>query len=50
MAEPPLDARVQVTVAKALKAVAVTPVGTPGSPTGVTVFEGAEDGPLPTAL
>src|SRR5947209_20508256 len=51
MAEPPLDAgAVNVTVACALPAIAVTPVGAPGTVIGVTAFDGADGGPVPTAL
>jgi hypothetical protein len=51
IALPPFDAgAVQVTVACPLPAVAVTPVGGPGTVTGVTEFDGAEAGPAPAAL
>jgi hypothetical protein len=51
IALPPLEAGVvQVTVACALPAVAVTPVGAPGTVMGVTEFDVAEAGPVPTAL
>jgi hypothetical protein len=41
---------VQLTVAWAFPAVAVTAVGAPGSVAGVTLFEGAEAGPEPFTL
>ena len=43
---------VQLTVADALPAVAVTPVGAPGADgaLGVTALDGAEAGPAPFAL
>ena len=48
---PPLEAGgVNATVACALPAVATTLVGAPGNAAGVTLFEGAEAGPVPTAL
>ena len=50
---PPLFVgAVQVTVADALPAVAVTPVGAPGTPgpLGVTAFDGDDAGPSPVAL
>ena len=50
---PPLFVgAVQVTVADALPAVAVTPVGAPGTPgpLGVTALDGDEDGPVPLAV
>jgi hypothetical protein len=46
MVEPPLDAgAVQLTVAWALPALALTLVGALGGPAGVTLFEG-DDGTL----
>jgi hypothetical protein len=53
MALPPLLAgAVQLTVALALPAVAITPVGAPGTvaAAGVTADEAAEAGPAPIAL
>ena len=51
IADPPFDAgAVQETVACALPPVAVTLVGARGGPSGVTLFEAAEAGPLPAAL
>ena len=51
MAEPPLLAgAVNVTVACALPAVAVPIVGAPGTVAGVTLFEAAEAGPVPSAF
>jgi hypothetical protein len=53
IAEPPVAGALNVTVACALPAVAVTPVGAPGAVTGasgVTLFEGADAGPVPTAF
>ncbi len=49
---PPLDGAVQLTVADALPAVAVTPVGAAGAvgAVGVTALDGAEAGLVPTAL
>jgi hypothetical protein len=49
---PPLGGAAQVTVAEPSPAVAVTPVGAPGTvgPVGVTEFEGSEGAPVPTAL
>jgi hypothetical protein len=48
---PPFDdGAAQLTVACALPAVAVTPVGAPGTVAGATEFDGAEAGPVPTAL
>jgi hypothetical protein len=41
---------VKVTVAWVLPAVALTPVGAPGGPRGVTLFEGFDCGPVPTAF
>src|SRR5258708_1382277 len=49
--DPPLEAgAVQVTVAWALPAVAVTAVGAPGGPMGMTALEAVEAGLVPTAL
>jgi hypothetical protein len=51
IAEPPVDAGgVNVTVACAFPAVAVPIVGGPGTAAGVTLFEGVDGGPVPTAL
>ena len=51
MVLPPLPGAVQVTVAEALPAVALTFVGFPGMVfAGVTAFDEAEAGPVPTAL
>jgi hypothetical protein len=49
---PPLEGAVQPTTADALPAVAVTPVGAAGAvgADGVTAFEAAESGLVPTAL
>ena len=49
---PPFDGAVQLTVADAFPAPAVTPVGVPGAvaAAGVTEFEDAEEGPVPMAL
>jgi hypothetical protein len=45
----PFDGRgVKLTVACPLPAVALTPVGAPGTPAGVTAFDGADAGPVPT--
>jgi hypothetical protein len=51
MAAPPLDAgAVQLTVAWALPALALTLVGAPGGAAGVTLLEAEEVAPVPTAL
>lgn len=51
MVLPPFDAGgVQLTVAWALPAVAVTFVGALGAPPGVMLFEAVEAGPVPTLL
>ena len=51
MGLPPSDAGgVKLTVACAFPAVALTPVGAPGRPRGVTLFEGFDAGPVPFAL
>ena len=52
MGLPPSDAgALKLTVAWALPPVAVTLVGAPGTVgAGVTLFEGAEAGPVPTPL
>jgi hypothetical protein len=51
MAEPPLEAgAVKDTDACAFPAVAETPVGEPGTVTGVTEFEGSLAAPVPFAL
>jgi hypothetical protein len=48
---PPFEAgAVKLTVAWALPATAVTPVGAPGTVAGVTLFDGLDAGPVPTAL
>jgi hypothetical protein len=49
---PVFDGAVQLTVADALPAVAVTPVGAPGrvGPLGVTALDGDESGPVPLEL
>jgi hypothetical protein len=48
---PPFDpGGVQDTVAAALPAAAVTPVGAPGTAAGVTLFDGDEAGPGPMLL
>jgi len=50
-APPPVVAgAVHDTVACPFPAVAVTPVGAPGGPDGVTALEAAEAGPVPAAL
>ena len=41
---------VKVTVAWAFPAVAVPIVGAPGTVAGVTLFEGLDEGPVPTPL
>jgi hypothetical protein len=51
MGLPPLLAgATQLTVALALPATAVTPVGAPGVVSGVTAADAAEAGPVPLAL
>ncbi len=51
IALPPLSAgAVNVTVACAVPAVALTPVGAPGTVIGVTAFDGDDAGPVPIAL
>ena len=51
IATPPLNAgAVQDTVAEAMPALAVTPVGAPGTVRGVTALDGAEGSELPTAF
>jgi hypothetical protein len=51
MVLPPLEAGGEkVTVAWALPAVAVTPVGWPGIVEGVTLLEELDAGPVPIAL
>jgi hypothetical protein len=48
---PPLDAgAVQVTVAWESPAVALTPVGAPGTEAGVTAFDAADAAPKPALL
>ncbi len=47
----PFDAgAVKFTVARTLPAVAITGVGMPGTPFGVTAFDGADGGPVPSAF
>jgi hypothetical protein len=41
---------VQLTMAFPSPATALTPVGAPGSPIGMTMLEGAEAGPVPNTL
>jgi hypothetical protein len=49
--EPPLEAGgVKVTVACVFPAVAGPIVGGPGTAAGVTLFDDADAGPVPTAL
>jgi hypothetical protein len=51
IAEPPLDAgAVNVMVALVLPATALTDVGAPGSPAGVTLLDALDAEPVPTAL
>jgi hypothetical protein len=51
IAEPPLKAgAVKVTVAWVFPAVAVPMAGASGTSAGITLFEAAEDAPVPTAL
>jgi hypothetical protein len=51
IAVPPFDAgAVKLTVASKLPAVAATPVGAPGTVTGIMLFDAADAGPVPTAL
>ena len=50
MAEPLEAGAVHETVALALPAVAVTPVGAPGTVAGVAEFEARDAEPVPTAL
>jgi len=51
IAEPPvLAGGEKLTFACALPALAVPMVGAPGTVPGVTEFDGAEAGPVPTAL
>src|ERR687883_605476 len=51
MAAPPLEAgAVQLTLAEALPAVAVTAVGAPGTVAGVTLFDASDAALVPTAL
>jgi hypothetical protein len=47
---PPFDGAVQLTVAWAFPAVAVTPVGAAGAAAGVTAVEGEDSAPLPIEL
>ncbi len=49
--EPPLEAgALKVMFAVVLPGVAETPVGAPGTVTGVTGLDAVEAGPVPTAL
>jgi hypothetical protein len=51
IALPPFEAgAVKLTVAWALPATAVTPVGAPGTVAGVTLLDTADAGPVPIAL
>lgn len=51
MGEPPLDAGADhVTATDPLPAVAMTPVGAPGTVRGVTAPEAADAGPVPALL
>ena len=51
MGLPPSSAGgVQLTLADAFPAVAITLVGAPGGPVGMTLFEAGEAGPVPAAL
>jgi hypothetical protein len=51
MGLPPFETgAVNLTVAWALPAVAVTPLGTPGTVAGFTLFERVDDGPVPITL
>jgi hypothetical protein len=51
MALPPFDAGgAKLTVACEFPAVTVTPVGAPGTVAGVTLLDGVDAGPVPTAL
>jgi hypothetical protein len=51
IALPPFElGAVKLTVAWALPATAVTPVGAPGTVAGVTLFDAADEGPVPIAL
>ena len=51
MAAPPFDAGgVNAIVACPMPGVAVPIVGAPGTAAGVTLFEGADAGPVPNAL
>jgi hypothetical protein len=50
MALPLFAGAVQLTLADALPAVAVTLVGAPGTVNGVTLFDAGEDGPVPAAF
>jgi hypothetical protein len=48
---PPFDGAVHDTVAVESPAVALTPVGVPGTvAAGVTAFEAVDSGPVPTAF
>ena len=51
MGLPPFEAGAEkLTVACALPAVAVAPVGAPGAVAGVTLLEGLDAGPVPMAF
>ena len=51
MAEPPFDAGgVNATIARPLPAAVAVMAGAPGTVAGVTLFEGADAGPVPRAL
>ena len=50
VAPPELLGAIQLTVAEALPALAVTPVGALGTVMGVTELEGSEASPVPKAL
>ena len=50
VAPPLLEGAVKDTTACAFPAIAETPVGAPGTVTGVTEFEATELGPVPTEL
>ena len=50
IADPFVAGGVQETFARAFPAVAVTPVGAPGTVDGITFVVAAEKGPMPTLL
>jgi hypothetical protein len=50
MALPPLLGAIQETSTEALPRVSVTPVGASGVVAGVTLADGLDAGPVPTAL